>query len=60
MTGTAYLDGRVTVHAGDCADVLKTLPDNSVDAVRDRSALPPHEYRQALRKREGSAGSVRH
>ena len=28
-----YTDEHVTVHAGDCLDVLKTLPDNSVDAV---------------------------
>jgi DNA modification methylase len=50
MTGTAYLDGRVTVHAGDCADVLKTLPDNSVDAcVTD----PPYHLTSIV-KRFGS------
>ncbi len=28
-----YQDESVTVFAGDCLDVLRTLPDNSVDAV---------------------------
>lgn len=30
---TLYLDGRVAVHAGDCADAIKTIADNSIDAV---------------------------
>lgn len=33
MTTPYYQDERVTVHAGDCLDVLPTLPDASVDAV---------------------------
>jgi DNA modification methylase len=28
-----FLDGRVTLHCGDCLAVLKTLPDDSVDCV---------------------------
>jgi DNA modification methylase len=28
-----YSDSRVTLHHGDCLDVLRTLPDNSVDSV---------------------------
>lgn len=28
-----YRDDRVTVHHGDCLDVLRTLDDASVDAV---------------------------
>ena len=28
-----YADESVTLYAGDCLDVLRTLPDNSVDAV---------------------------
>ncbi len=28
-----YSDDSVTVYAGDCLDVLRTLPDNSIDAV---------------------------
>lgn len=28
-----FLNGRVTLHAGDCRDVLKTFADNSIDSV---------------------------
>jgi DNA modification methylase len=28
-----YSDSRVTLHHGDCLDVLRALPDNSVDSV---------------------------
>lgn len=28
-----FLDGRVTLHIGDCLAILATLPDNSVDCV---------------------------
>ena len=28
-----YSDHSVTLHHGDCLDVLRDLPDNSVDAV---------------------------
>jgi len=28
-----YEDATITVHAGDCLDVLKSLPDSSVDSV---------------------------
>lgn len=28
-----FLDGRVTLHCGDCLDVLASLPENSVDSV---------------------------
>ena len=33
MTEPYYQDATVTVLAGDCLDVLRTLPDNSVDSV---------------------------
>jgi DNA modification methylase len=33
MSATSFLDGRVTLHAGDCRDVIRTLPDNSIDSV---------------------------
>lgn len=28
-----FLDGRVTLHAGDCIEVLGLLPENSVDSI---------------------------
>jgi DNA modification methylase len=28
-----YQDDRVTLHAGDCLDILTTIPDNSIDSV---------------------------
>jgi site-specific DNA-methyltransferase (adenine-specific) len=28
-----FHDGKVTLHAGDCLDVLKAMPENSIDAV---------------------------
>jgi DNA modification methylase len=31
--GQVFLDGRVTLHAGDCLDVVRGLADNSIDAV---------------------------
>jgi DNA modification methylase len=28
-----FHDGKVTLHAGDCLDVIKAMPENSIDAV---------------------------
>jgi DNA modification methylase len=28
-----FYDGKVTLHAGDCLDVLKAMPEDSIDAV---------------------------
>jgi DNA modification methylase len=33
MTAPHYHDDDITVYHGDCLDVLKTLPDNSIDAI---------------------------
>lgn len=32
-TVSTFLDGRVTLHSGDCLAVMSSLPENSVDAV---------------------------
>ena len=40
MTEPYYSDDHVTLHHGDCRDVLATLPDASVDAV---VTDPPYE-----------------
>jgi DNA modification methylase len=28
-----FHDGKITLHSGDCLDVLKAMPENSIDAV---------------------------
>lgn len=33
MSAREFLNGRVALHAGDCLDVIRTLPDNLFDAV---------------------------
>lgn len=40
MTAPFFDDGTVALHLGDCLDVLRTLPDASVDAV---VTDPPYE-----------------
>lgn len=48
-----FLDGRVTLHAGDCLDVLKTLPASSVHAV----VTDPPYHLTAITKRFGAKGA---
>jgi site-specific DNA-methyltransferase (adenine-specific) len=49
-----FADGRVTLHAGDCREVLATLADNSIDAcVTD----PPYSLVSIL-KRFGKDGAA--
>jgi DNA modification methylase len=43
----AYLDGAVRVYGGDCLDVLRELPDNSVDAVVTDPPYGLTEHRRA-------------
>lgn len=45
-----FHDGKVTLHAGDCLDVLKTLPENSIDAV----VTDPPYHLTSIVKRFGS------
>ncbi len=33
MSEQSFLNGRVTLHAGDCLEVIRTLPDNLFDSV---------------------------
>lgn len=49
-----FLDGRVTLHAGDCLDVLDSLPEASVDAV---VTDPPYHFDTIVQRfgKEGSA-----
>ncbi len=50
---TVFLDGRVALHAGDCLDVVRALPDCSVDAV---VTDPPYAL-VSVQKRFGKAGA---
>jgi site-specific DNA-methyltransferase (adenine-specific) len=48
-----FLDGRVTLFGGDCRDVIRTLPDNSIDScVSD----PPYAL-VSISKRFGKDGA---
>lgn len=49
-----FLDGRVTLHAGDCLDVLDSLPEASVDAVVTN---PPYHFDTIVQRfgKEGAA-----
>lgn len=53
-TGDAFLSGRVTLHAGDCLDVLRSMPDGCVDSV---VTDPPYAL-VSIGKRFGKAGSA--
>lgn len=49
-----FLDGRVTLHAGDCRDVIATLPDCSIDSV---VTDPPYAL-VSISKRFGKDGAA--
>lgn len=54
MSVESLLDGRVMLRAGDCREVLRTLPDNSIDSgVMD----PPYAL-VSIGKRFGKPGSA--
>lgn len=33
LAPVSFLDGRVTLHPGDCLDALKAMPSDSVDCI---------------------------
>ena len=49
-----FLDGRVRLHAGDCREVLATLPESSVDGV----ATDPPYHLASIVKRFGRDDSA--
>jgi DNA modification methylase len=50
----SFLGGRVVLHAGDCAKVIKTMPDNSIDSV---VTDPPYAL-VSIVKRFGKEGAA--
>lgn len=54
FTKTEHLDGRVVLYGGDNRDVLKSLPDNSIDAI---ATDPPYAL-VSIQKRFGKPGSA--
>lgn len=54
MTARTFLNGRVTVHSGDSRDVLRSLPDASIDSI---VTDPPYAL-VSIGKRFGKAGSA--
>ena len=54
MTDKIFLDGKVTLKGGDCLEVLKSIPDCSIDScVTD----PPYHLTSIV-KRFGSANAA--
>lgn len=53
MSAETFLNGKVTMHAGDSRDVLKTLADNSIDSI---VTDPPYAL-VSIVKRFGSGGA---
>jgi len=53
MSPTAFLDGKVTLHCGDCLDVLDGMDENSVDSV----VCDPPYHLTSIVKRFGAEGA---
>jgi site-specific DNA-methyltransferase (adenine-specific) len=47
-----FHDGKVMLHAGDCLDVLKAMPENSIDAV---VTDPPYHLTSIVKRFEKRA-----
>lgn len=54
FTRTEHLDGKVTLYGGDNRDVLRSLPDNSIDSI---CTDPPYAL-VSIVKRFGKPGSA--
>ncbi|MGU3286485.1 DNA-methyltransferase [Methylobacterium mesophilicum] len=54
MSSESFLNGRITLHAGDMLAVLDTLPENSVDSV----VCDPPYHLTSIVKRFGAAGAA--
>lgn len=54
MSAETFHNGRITLHGGDCLDVLATLPESSVDSV---VTDPPYHFASIV-KRFGKEGSA--
>lgn len=54
MTAETFLNGRVTLHAGDCLDRIKDIADASIDSV---VTDPPYAL-VSIGKRFGKAGAA--
>jgi site-specific DNA-methyltransferase (adenine-specific) len=54
MTVEGFLGGRVTLHVGDCLDVLAEMPENSVDSV----VCDPPYHLTSIVKRFGGEGAA--
>lgn len=54
MTPQTFLDGRVSLYAGDCLEVLAAMPADSVDCV----VTDPPYHLTSIVKRFGAAGAA--
>jgi len=54
MNPAAFLGGRVVLHAGDCIEVMRAMPEASVDAV----VTDPPYHLTSIVKRFGKPGSA--
>lgn len=53
MNGESFLDGRITLFAGDCLDVMASRPSNSVDSI---VTDPPYGLEFMGREWDGADG----
>ncbi len=51
---TLFLDGRVSLYAGDCLEIMAQLPENSVDSV----CVDPPYHLQSIVKRFGNSNAT--